>query len=90
MAKKVKKEQKPKKVLPLKQNVHIFNKFEYHVEDLDCAYCLNKKECKKVVCEFEDIRQEAIASGRIEREHTLYDSLENAPIKEGGTIGLTT
>ncbi|MDR2559778.1 MAG: hypothetical protein LBC86_09610 [Oscillospiraceae bacterium] len=71
---------KSKKVLPLKQNVHVFNAFEYHLEDLDCKYCLHKKNCDKTACEFDDIRQEAIADGRIKRERPLYDSRDYAPV----------
>jgi len=80
MAQKIKKDTKPAKVLPLKQNVHIFGKFNYHLEDLDCCYCLNKKTCDKKTCEFTDIRQEAIANGRIARGYSLYDSREYEPI----------
>ena len=50
-------------------------KFEYHVEDLDCLYCQyykpenrdKKTGCGLDVCRFEDIRQDAVANNRIER-----------------------
>ena len=45
---------------------------EYYVEDLDCIYCKfyrgAKKGCKLEKCPYEDIKQEAIANGRIKRK----------------------
>jgi hypothetical protein len=55
-------------------------KFEYHVEDLDCLYCQyykpenrdNKTGCGLNACRFEDIRQDAVANNRIERERGWF------------------
>jgi len=56
-------------------NTRIYNRFEYHLEDIDCPYCLyykrrsklNKHGCGLDACRFEDIRQDAIENGRIKR-----------------------
>jgi hypothetical protein len=58
------------------QNTRILDRFEYHLEDLDCPACLyyqrkskyRKNGCEREVCAFEDIRAEAIAHGRIKRK----------------------
>ena len=54
----------------MKDNVRIVDKFAYHLVDCDCQYCANrgKRACKLIGCAFEDIKQEAIANGRIERK----------------------
>ena len=59
------------------EHTRIYDRFEYHTEDLDCRDCLfykvksecvNKETgCGEEVCRFEDIRQEAIANNRIKR-----------------------
>jgi len=67
------KDKKVKKVLPVKQNVYVFEKFEYYAEDLNCSLCLHRNECVQKDCPFEDIREEAIANGRIERERGYFD-----------------
>ena len=62
------------------QNTHIFNRFEYHTEDLDCSVCLfykrksksNKRGCVNDVCPFEDIRREAVENGRIKRKEGWF------------------
>ena len=56
-------------------NTRILDRFQYHLVDLDCKFCLHKqpkkkkgrKPCHEVTCRFEDIRQEAIAHNRIRR-----------------------
>ena len=57
---------------PDKKNVRIYNKFQYHIEDADCKYCLYYKGkvrgCTLTACSCEDIRLDAIANGRIKRE----------------------
>jgi hypothetical protein len=57
-------------------NTRFHNRFEYHVEDLDCSCCLfyirrskfKKNGCHEETCRFEDIRQEAVKNGRIKRK----------------------
>jgi hypothetical protein len=48
-------------------NKHVFNKFEYHTEDLDCEFCLHRTKCKKKACRYEEIRREAVKHGRFKR-----------------------
>jgi hypothetical protein len=58
------------------ESTRILSRFEYHIEDLKCEYCLHYKRkskkhingCHKERCRFIDIRREAIANGRIKRE----------------------
>jgi hypothetical protein len=53
----------------------IYDRFEYHEEDLDCSVCLfyerktkaNPRGCENEVCPFEDIRRDVIRNGRIKR-----------------------
>ena len=56
----------------MKQNARILNKFEYYLEDCDCRYCSHylgkKRGCKLQKCCCEDIKQDAIAHGRIKRK----------------------
>ena len=57
------------------QNTRILNRFEYHTEDLDCAYCLyykrrskyRKHGCGEDICHFEGIRRIATKNGRTKR-----------------------
>ena len=57
------------------ENTRVHDKFEYHKEDVECYSCLyyirksksNKNGCQEKFCRFEDIRNEAIAKGRIKR-----------------------
>jgi len=57
------------------ENTRIHNRFEYHLEDVDCRDCLYTKRTKKGVnngcgeqtCRFNDIRNKAIKNGRIKR-----------------------
>jgi hypothetical protein len=58
------------------QNTKIHDKFEYHVEDLDCTNCKFYKRkskkyangCHENICHFNDIRDEAILNDRIKRK----------------------
>ena len=58
------------------------NKFEYHLEDLDCEYCLyydkNRKNkplgCDRSECCCGDIRADAIANGRVIRDRGWFKS----------------
>lgn len=66
------------------QNTRIYDRFAYHTEDLDCSYCFHKKRkskhcktaCEYEVCPFEDIRQDAIAHGRIKRNRGWFKRRE--------------
>jgi hypothetical protein len=54
------------------QYTRVYDKFEYHLEDLDCMYCANFKQlgsngCGRSVCEFADIKDEAIRKNRLKR-----------------------
>lgn len=57
-------------------HTRIFDRFEYHAEDLECCYCLfykrksrkHKNGCWEETCRFEDIRQKAAENGRINRK----------------------
>jgi hypothetical protein len=57
------------------ENTRIYNRFSYHLEDIDCHDCLHyirkgkndKTACGEDICRFEDIRQDAIKNGRIKR-----------------------
>jgi hypothetical protein len=60
------------------QNTRVYDKFEYFSEDLDCEFCSHFKGrvvadrsgghgCGRSVCEFQDIRDEAIRNRRIKR-----------------------
>ncbi|MDR2514428.1 MAG: hypothetical protein LBD02_04370 [Christensenellaceae bacterium] len=53
-------------------NTRMLDRFEYFIEDLDCTYCANYRNrggngCGRTKCEFQDIRDECIANGRIKR-----------------------
>ena len=54
----------------------IYDKFEYHLEDVKCEFCSNfisnKRGCKLAKCPFEDIRQDAIKHGRIKRRRGYF------------------
>ena len=53
-----------------------YDKFEYHLEDLSCEYCLHNKKkgkgkshgCGDANCRYSAIRADAAANGRVERE----------------------
>jgi hypothetical protein len=60
-----------KKNVKEKSNTHKFERFEYHLEDMDCLLCLfyrGKKGCSRAVCCCLDERADAIAHGRIKRK----------------------
>jgi hypothetical protein len=49
------------------------DKFQYFAEDVDCPYCANFRNrgghgCAREVCEYDDIRRDAFAHGRIKRK----------------------
>jgi hypothetical protein len=58
---------------------YVYDKFEYFAEDFDCVLCMNyksraadrdkryKTKCGLPVCEFEDLKDEAIRHNRIRR-----------------------
>lgn len=51
------------------------DKFQYHVEDVLCRYCANFRKrvgCGREVCEFEDIKRDAVANGRIARKRGYF------------------
>ena len=53
-------------------NTRTLNHFEYYLEDLDCVYCANFRKrggngCGRSKCEFQDLRDECTAKGRIKR-----------------------
>ena len=66
------------------KHTRIYDKFSYHAEDLNCKYCLhyqrknksNKTGCGNAVCRYEDIRQDAIANGRIKRKPGYFKCRE--------------
>jgi len=64
---------------PKKDNVRIYDKFEYHTEDISCASCLHyeksevkKRGCPFTVCPYADFKAEAIANGRIKRARGFF------------------
>jgi len=61
----------------MKQNARIFDKFEYFVEDCRCRHCVNcrgeSRSCIFSKCAFDDIKQDAIAHGRIKRKRKRKD-----------------
>ena len=56
----------------MSKTVMQFDKFQYFAEDCDCQYCQHfkgkKRGCALPKCCCEDIRQDAIAGGRIKRK----------------------
>ena len=58
---------------------HTFDKFEYHMEDFDCKLCLSYKArgghgCGRRVCEFQDLKDEAIKHNRLKRPRGWWKS----------------
>ncbi|GHU87314.1 hypothetical protein FACS1894202_01400 [Clostridia bacterium] len=54
-------------------NTRIYDKFEYFLSDLDCQFCANYRSrgghgCGRSKCEFQDLRDECVAAGRIKRK----------------------
>jgi len=56
----------------MSRNVQVANKFQYHMEDMDCFYCLHyggkKRGCKLEKCCCEEEKRYAIAHNRIKRK----------------------
>ena len=50
---------------------YVYDKFEYFGEDFDCSVCANKRigkrDCGCSVCEFQDLKDEAIKHDRLKR-----------------------
>ena len=50
----------------------VYEKFEYHLEDMDCSLCLyykgKKYGCTLTACCCEDIRNDCVAHDRIKRK----------------------
>ena len=57
-----------------KDNTHVFDRFEYHLEDVNCCDCLHNKACDKESCRYEEIRKEAVKNARIERPKNWFTS----------------
>ena len=54
-------------------NTRTLNRFEYHLEDIECAYCANYLKrggngCGRSKCEYQDLRDECAAKGRVKRK----------------------
>ena len=54
------------------RNTRVYDKFEYFAEDFGCQFCANYRKrgghgCGRSKCEFQDLRDDAIACGRIQR-----------------------
>ena len=53
----------------------IYDRFQYHLADTDCSVCLywkgSKHGCSLTACCCEDIKNEAIADGRIKRRKSI-------------------
>ena len=70
------------------QFTRIHDRFEYHIEDLNCSMCLfrkNKSErknrhnnygCGEDFCRFNDIRREALENGRLKRVRGWFSCRE--------------
>ncbi|MCL2222088.1 MAG: hypothetical protein FWC20_07625 [Oscillospiraceae bacterium] len=56
------------------------DRFEYHLEDVDCDFCLHSKPkrkgrktcCGEDPCHYEDIRLKAAENGRIKRKRGYF------------------
>ena len=72
------------------QNTYIADRFEYHLEDLDCQVCLHYKRkskkyingCHEQICRFTDIRYEAIKSGRLKRRRDHFNMKHHQSTQE--------
>ena len=64
----------------MNQNTRVLNKFEYFVEDCDCSVCLfwqnRKRGCALDHCCCQDIKNDALAHGRINREPGFFKGVE--------------
>ncbi|MDR1329905.1 MAG: hypothetical protein LBK23_09930 [Oscillospiraceae bacterium] len=62
------------------RQTRIFDRFEYHLEDISCRDCLHykpksrhrKNGCGRAVCAYEDIRRACIANGRVKRKRGFF------------------
>ena len=55
----------------MNKTIRIYNKFEYHLEDMLCSFCLyyaGKNKCKLEKCCCEDEKRDAATNGRIKRK----------------------
>ena len=60
----------------MSKTVRKYDRFQYFEEDCDCEFCLHnekkgrnkKRGCGCLVCQYGDIRIDAIVNGRIKRE----------------------
>ncbi len=56
---------------------HVFDKFQHYAEDFECSLCANYKSlialrrcgrgCGRDICEFQDLKDEAIRHNRLKR-----------------------
>ncbi|MCL2222690.1 MAG: hypothetical protein FWC20_09665 [Oscillospiraceae bacterium] len=68
----------------MSEHTRTLDRFKYHLEDIECDFCLHskpkrkvhKKRCREEACRFEDIRQEAIENGRTKRKRGFF-SMQN-------------
>jgi len=73
------------------QHTRIHDRFEYHIEDLDCECCLHYKKkrkhcitgCGEKYCRFLDIRCDAIKHNRIERRKGHFSMRHQLHEKRG-------
>jgi len=60
----------------MSESTRVHDRFEYHLEDLDCQFCKYSKKkskghkngCRGKTCRYDDIRREAIANKRVKRK----------------------
>jgi hypothetical protein len=70
----------------MSENTRVHDRFEYHLEDLDCQYCkFSKKKSKKSnngcrgkACRYDDIRRDAISNKRIKRKRGHFTMYHNS------------
>ena len=63
-------------------NTRIADRFEYHLEDLTCVYCLfyigkrqhRENGCGSDICHYEDIHADAVANGRLKRKRRWFNA----------------
>lgn len=57
---------------------HVYDKFEHYAEDFECSLCANFESrnaarlsdghgCGRTICEFQDLKDEAIRQNRLKR-----------------------
>jgi len=72
------------------QHSRILDRFEYHLEDLECEFCLHsmakrkahKNRCREESCRFEGIRRKAAINGRIKRNRGFFSMQNHITPKE--------